>query len=71
MRDQLLRNDEADALVPGPSWYEKSKNQKKGNAVLTEALLDDDDTSGRSGGGAVARETAGTPQWWDGTGQEG
>lgn len=78
VRLRLLHKDEADALIPTPSYYEKTgkKNNTTANAGLTEALLegggvggvggdgDDDAVSVRSG--AVARETTGTPDWWNG-----
>mmetsp|Transcript_26550 Transcript_26550/g.48133 ORF Transcript_26550/g.48133 Transcript_26550/m.48133 type:complete len:306 (+) Transcript_26550:109-1026(+) len=65
---RLLRKDEGDALIP-------ASNNTTANAGLTEALLEeggggggnkDDAESVKSGGGAVKRESTGTPNWWDG-----
>eukprot|EP00584_Thalassiosira_punctigera_P025613 CAMPEP_0172554976 /NCGR_PEP_ID=MMETSP1067-20121228/57410_1 /TAXON_ID=265564 ORGANISM="Thalassiosira punctigera, Strain Tpunct2005C2" /NCGR_SAMPLE_ID=MMETSP1067 /ASSEMBLY_ACC=CAM_ASM_000444 /LENGTH=290 /DNA_ID=CAMNT_0013343465 /DNA_START=124 /DNA_END=993 /DNA_ORIENTATION=+ len=64
LHDRLLSLDHADDLKPKPSWYEKSKNQEKGNEVLTEALLEgggggDEAASAKSG--SVLKESTGTP----------
>jgi len=68
VRLRLLRKDEADDLIP-------TSSNTTANAGLTDALLEegggggnnDDAASVKSGeGGAVRRETTGTPNWWDG-----
>mmetsp|Transcript_8919 Transcript_8919/g.19297 ORF Transcript_8919/g.19297 Transcript_8919/m.19297 type:complete len:299 (+) Transcript_8919:139-1035(+) len=74
VRLRLLHKDEADALIPKPSYYEKTgkKHNTTANAGLTEALLEGGGVGGDDGdsvsvrSGAVSRETTGTPDWWNG-----
>ena len=71
LRERLLEHDFADLAEPLiPKAGRDAKNQSPSfTNALTEALLEDNNESETvetgGGGGAVGKETTGTPNWWD------
>lgn len=74
LQERLVQHDVRCSLIPqsGNDTY-GGESVVSGNKSLTEALLEDDtevasirtSRSSGGGGGAVERETADTPNWWE------
>lgn len=73
LQDRQRQHDEADALIPGSLYNDTNDRGRPAPTTfdhsLTEALLEDNnldaETTGAGGGGAVGKETAEKPNWWE------
>lgn len=64
IRERLCQRDAADPLIPRS--HNTGSSPSSANNALTEALLEEDESERlETGGGAVERETTGTPNWWE------